>query len=247
MDSQTTHRTPTIRLYLLLIALAALLPVWGMAGHVAGRMAETERARLVKSASDTARDIAYGLELELAGLRGVMAALATSPALQSRDFKSFYDQARALPMARKARICLTDAAGEVLLDSTSPFTGSGGSGPMPTAFLDAPRRAGIARLRLPTRPGENPRLDITEEVTTTAGAQQFFLTAAFDPAMIWDGPLQRMDLPKDWLALVAEENTRVLVRMPPLEPLIGQTARPDSPIAAAFASNEVSGWTSGLS
>ncbi|MDJ0389090.1 PAS domain S-box protein [Roseomonas sp. E05] len=242
MNGQATQQPPSVRLYLLIIALAALLPVWGLAGHLAGRMAETERNRLLETASDAARDLAFNLEREVLGLHGELAALGTSPALQTGQFAAFHEQARALRMIRRTyHIRLTDAEGHVLVDSASPFRDPAAPGMELPVLPDAPQQAGISTLHFPADPGGSLRIDITEEVPRGPGQPPLLLTASIDPAMIWNEPLRNLDLPSGWIALVVDDSARILARQPTVAQLIGSEASPNGSIRSALDSQQVSG------
>ncbi|HWX49532.1 MAG TPA: PAS domain S-box protein [Roseomonas sp.] len=248
MTGRAIQQPPSVRLYLLLIALAALLPVWGLAGHLAGRMADTERTRLLEVAADAARDLAFDLEREVLGLRGELAALGTSPALQAGQFAVFHEQARALPMTRRTyRIRLTDFEGHVLVDSADTFQDPASSEAALPMLAHAPHQAGISALHPPDHPGATPRLDITEEIQRQGGAKSLFLTASLDPAMIWDEPLRNLDLPAGWLALVVDDTAEILARQPTVAQLIGTSAPAAGAIRSALESAEHFGWAEGRS
>ena len=248
MTGRAIQQPPSVRLYLLLIALAALLPVWGLAGHLAGRMADTERTRLLEAASDATRDLAFDLEREVLGLRGELAALGTSPALRAGEFEAFHEQARALPMTRRTyRIRLTDGEGHVLVDSTGAFHDPDAPDTELPVLAHAPHQAGISALHPPDRPGQAPRLDITEEIRRPDGAAPLFLTASIDPAMIWDEPLRNLELPPGWLALVVDDTAQILARQPAVAQVIGAPAPAAGAIRAALESAQRFGWAEGRS
>jgi PAS domain S-box-containing protein len=241
MTSRTTRRAPTVRLYLLLIALAAFLPVWGMAGHIAGRMAEAERERLAKQASDATRDLAFGLEREVLGLRGELAALGRSPALRDGELAAFHEQARTLPMTYRARIWLTDVQGHVVVDSGRPFVDPNQPGAVLPVLRDAPYRAGISTRQSLTA-DEPLRLDITEELPQPGGKPSLFLTASLDPMPLWRPRIQRLVLPAEWIVAIVDENARVLARTPPVGGLIGREVSADSPIRRVLGGRSSDGW-----
>ncbi|MXP65149.1 PAS domain S-box protein [Roseomonas sp. M0104] len=242
MSGQAIQQPPSVRLYLLLIALAALLPVWGLAGHLAGRMAETERNRLLETASDAARDLAFNLEREVLGLRGELVALGTSPALRAGQFAAFHEQAHALRAVRHTYdIRLTDTEGHVLVDSATPFHDPAVPLPDLPLLTHAPQKAGISTLYVPEHPREKLRIDITEEIPRSAGLPPLLLSASLDPATIWDEPLRNLGLPSGWTALVADDSARILARRPAVAQLIGTQGAAGGAIRTALDSQQASG------
>jgi len=244
MSRQAIQQPPSVRLYLLLIALAALLPVWGLAGHLAGRMAETERNRLLETASAAARDLAFDLEREVLGLRGELAALGTSPALRAGQFAAFHEQARALRMVRHTYdIRLTDTDGHVLVDSAAPFHDPALAGSDLPVLAHAPHKAGISTPHVPNQPDGTLRIDITEEVPRGSGQSPLLLTASIDPALIWNEPLRNLGLPAGWIALLVVDGARILARRPTAAELIGPEGAPGGAIRTALDSLQPSGAT----
>ncbi|MFC3126920.1 PAS domain S-box protein [Pseudoroseomonas globiformis] len=239
---QATRRAPTVRLYLLLIALAVFLPVWGMAGHVAGRMAEAERDRLSAQAAEAARELAFGLEREVLGLRGELAALGRSPALRNQDFAAFHEAARTLPMTYRARIWLTDVQGHIVVDSGRAFIDPHKPGIVLPVLRDAPRSTGISSRHSLTA-DEPLRLDITEELWPQGpGHPSLFLTASLDPMPLWRPRIQRLTVPSEWIVTIIDENARLLARSPPLPGSVGRELTATSPIRRVLRTDSNQGW-----
>lgn len=223
MTGPVPDRNPTVRLHLLLIALAALLPVWGLAGHVAGRMADAERTRIVTAAQGRSRELAFMLERDLLSLQAELAALGTSPSLLEGNLAAFRAQALALPLRQKARLRLTDADGRVLIDTAgTPETGTPEAGAPETgapkagvAALDAPPQRGISGLQPPERPGAPQGVDITQPVPQAEGGPpEYFLVATIDPAWLWGQHLEWAQLPPRWSAAVADAAGNIVARRP---------------------------------
>src|SRR5689334_3019168 len=82
--------------HLAAFAAAILLPCLSLAGFLLYQTAASGRARLEGEARGAARDIAFVLERELAGMTATLQALATAPSLQSDDLALFDRRAREL-------------------------------------------------------------------------------------------------------------------------------------------------------
>jgi len=127
-----------VRAHLVALALAVLLPTWGLAGYVAYRLAEAERSTLAAEGRQAARAVATSIELEAATLRASLVALATSPALDAGDLGAFQRQAREIQAQLGTRAVLLGPEDRLLADSAQP---------------DAAAPAGAASLPLP--PGDS--------------------------------------------------------------------------------------------
>jgi PAS domain S-box-containing protein len=242
MGSQVARRNPTVRLHLLIIALAALLPVWGLAGYIAWRMAAAERASLISDARDTTRNLAFTLERELLGLRGALTALGTSPALRQGDLATLLSQARAIRRSEGADFRLEDASGQVLFDTgrnddrpPAPLPGTAPAPPEP------PRPSGLATIR-PADSAMGPsRVEISQEVPR-GNAPPVMLTVSTDPARVWTDALLRAELPPGWFALIADADGRLIARVPfnGMEP--GRLLSPGGIARQTLNSGEPEGW-----
>ena len=212
--SRPTRHVPTVRLHLLIIALAALLPVWALAGHIAWRTAHAERNGVIQDARDAVRTLAFTLEREFLGLSAALTALGSDSAMRQGDLAALLDQALAMRRSDGADFRLTDADGQVLLDTSraQPLTGAG----LPPAAPSAgpPRPTGEAGLR--PAPAENgaPRVELSQEVPRGGGLAPVVLTMSTDPKRIWTDALLRAPLPPGWVATLADRSGRVVARVP---------------------------------
>lgn len=236
---------PTVRLHLLMIALAALLPLWALAGHIAGRMADAENERLAAAAREMSQGVAFVLEREILGLRGELSALATSPALRDGRYDVFHQQARAVLEGEEGRIRLTDRQGRVLVDTAIPFEDWADEDSLPV-LPESPQRSGVSNLRMD--PENNVyRVDIVQAVAVPSGPPRLFVSAEIAPQRIWSRPLELVDLPPGWIAVIADAEGRLIARLPPIEGMIGHRASSQSATQQAVASGEASGWLRGRS
>lgn len=250
--SSTDHGTPprqprgsAVRRHLLVLTLAALLPVWMLSGYAAWRDAETKRAAFITDARDAARNLAFVLEREVIGLRGALTALGSSPALQAEDYATFHAQAMALQSVDGSQIRLTDAAGKVLADTSIPFGEAEITAePPPSALNAAPLADGLSGILTSEQPGVAHQVALTLEVRRP-GKDPLFLSIGTDPLRLWLSSLRRAALPPGWIALIADAEGRIVAREPYDSGAAGRQMPAGSVARQALASGQVSGMGPG--
>ncbi len=237
------RRGSAVRRHLLVLTLAALLPVWMLSGYAAWRNAEGKRAVLLSDVRDSARNLAFVLEREVIGLRGALTALGSSPALQAGDYATFHAQAMALQSIDGSQIRLTDATGRVLADTSLPF-GQPPSDTPPSALNAAPLADGLSGILTSEDPGVAHQVALTLEVRRP-GQEPLFLSIGTDPLRLWLSSLRRAALPQKWVALIADAEGRIIAREPYDSSAAGRQLPADSAARQALASGQVSGMGPG--
>lgn len=121
--------TVPLRLLLILLTAAGLLPlalVGGWSLHSAAAHGRDEQAR---AALDLARALSSTVDAELDGAIATLASMARAPAIAAGDLPAFHDIARAQAAAQPEwlGVLLTDGEGRVLLRTTAPFGAQPGS------------------------------------------------------------------------------------------------------------------------
>jgi PAS domain S-box-containing protein len=107
-----------VRSYLVVLVLAALLPV-GIFGAVAiVRLARLERAASEQALREMARALSLAVDRELAGTRSTLLFLATSPHLRSGDLVAFHRQASDAVTLRGSAIVLFTRSGRELVNTS---------------------------------------------------------------------------------------------------------------------------------
>ena len=208
-----------VRVHLVALALLALLPAWGLAGYAAWRFAGVERARLLGIGQDMARDIATGVEREVAAMRASLAALATSPALIAGDLPAF---------DRQLGLLYGGGAVSVTLE---PMPRGGDAGALPALAHDAASGRPVLLFRAP----------ISDERTDPAQ-----LVLSTDAVLFWSAILQRARLPEGWVASVLDGAHVILARFPEPERFVGRPAHPDAlAVLRAAPQDEPGGWGTG--
>ncbi len=106
--------------HLAVFALSIVLPLWGLLGYVAWTSVRQARTDYQQQTMVVARNLALELDRELSGFTRMLAALATSPALQDGDLARFHDQAVQVTPVGGA-IVLRDRSGQQLVNTLFPF------------------------------------------------------------------------------------------------------------------------------
>jgi len=84
----------TLRTYLTILVLGAMLPGTVITGILVGRVFTHTRTATERRLLESAHSDAAALDREFAGVISVLEALATSPALDSSDLQGFHAEGR---------------------------------------------------------------------------------------------------------------------------------------------------------
>jgi PAS domain S-box-containing protein len=110
-----------IQWHLALFGMGILVPVLIIAGIVATRLADNERAQYQGDALDLARGVAVDIDRELDTAIAMAQALALAPSLQNADFAEFDAYARRIRNIRGNGVVFRDLAGQQLVNVRLPF------------------------------------------------------------------------------------------------------------------------------
>ena len=123
-----TGMTISLRRLLILLSAIGLLPLallglWSL--HTAGQYQQREQERAML---DLARALSSAVDAELDGSVSTLASMARAPAIGGGDLRAFYDITRRQSVAQPEwlAVILTDADGNILFRTTSPFGAAGG-------------------------------------------------------------------------------------------------------------------------
>ncbi|WP_428565490.1 MAG: sensor histidine kinase [Solidesulfovibrio sp. DCME] len=121
MNMGSLGKWRTIRFRLACLVAACVVPVWLAAGWLVAIAYQNKKQTVETQLRDTAQSLRLSLDEEIARIQAALAALATSPALDARDFKAFHEQARRLLESYKdADIILADATTQQLVNTYLP-------------------------------------------------------------------------------------------------------------------------------
>ncbi len=194
-----TRPALSIRARLVLIVLAAAIPLALLSAWTALQLAERERDSRREALVFAARTILSGVEAEIEASLALGSALAAAPALVENDFVSFRKQAEAaLERMPGGRIVVSDPAGQQLVNTGLP-PGS----PLPRRLsLDVPMRA--FQTRQPQISdvfvGALARTPIASvEVPVFRDGQPHVIVSSILEPENFLGLLNRQDTPEGWL------------------------------------------------
>ena len=107
---------------LTMLALSILVPLLAFSALVLWRVIEVEQSRAEQAATIAADTLSRDIERDLRAVAATLLGLATSPALQTRDYSTFYAQAAAVQQLLNAPILLRDfRTGEQVVNTRLKF------------------------------------------------------------------------------------------------------------------------------
>ena len=199
---------------LLLVAVAAAIPVLLFGGWVAYLIAEHERADARWAASETAERVTERVGSQLSAQLQVAEALAASAALDGPDLQAFYTEAERLKASRPLwhTIQLADPSGAQVLNLLRPSDATLG----PT--VDRASFERVVRTGRPAIGGIGPvgiisgqRLVALRVPVMRDGQLSYVLSVALAP----DGVrsiLRGAGAPEDWIGAIVDAEGRIIAR-----------------------------------
>ncbi|MDQ6679700.1 MAG: response regulator [Pseudomonadota bacterium] len=221
----------SLRLRLILLALAVFLPVLVAALWVIGRTYESERAGLERGLSDTTRALSLVVEKELSRRETVARILADSPYLDGApnlpevDLRRFDQQARRATDGIGGWVVLSTPEGQVL-NTSRPF---GAPLPQPIAGEPAsfPFVTGAPVLSAIGRDEVSGQMVSSFQVPVTRGGQTLMNVGL----RLLPADLQRIvdmqRLPAGWITGVIDSHGVMVARSPDPARWVGQSASDD--------------------
>ena len=239
----------SVRVYLVALVLALLLPAWAVATFTAFRLAEAGREAIAAEALETTRAVAAATEREIGALRASLIALSTSPALVEGDLARFHHQASTLAAAIGVEVILTAPDGRQLVNTTLPF-----GQPLPRAtWSDGLDRGGaetsdmlvseVFRAPVGGRATVAVSLPVRLPSSDPDGPPDM-LSIGADAVRFWSQALRHVALPPGWSAAVRDRRGTILARQPDPERFVGQAAPSDAlAVTRATLDGAQSGWS----
>lgn len=124
----TPRKSRRISDLLTLLVLSILLPLLAFSAVVLWRVTEVEQSRAEQEAGIAANTLSQDIERDLRGITATLSGLSTSPALQTRDYKTFYAQADEVARMLGLPILVRDLrTGQQIINTRVPF-----GAPLPT-------------------------------------------------------------------------------------------------------------------
>ncbi|TWA71848.1 PAS domain S-box-containing protein [Azospirillum baldaniorum] len=266
-DEQVQAGGLSLRTGLVLLVMAALLPMLGFAGWTVFRMAETQSAAIERSGQDLARTLAVAIDRELMAMETALQVLTTSPHLAKGDLAAFHRQAIEVLQHKGSRregvhIVLSNAQGQQLINTRRPF-----GEPLPrTAVTGLVRRTAdsgqtqISEIFMGVV-AQRPLVAVALPITQNGPSEH--VLAMSIPTEMFIEVLRQQSLPEGWIAALWDRQGVVITRTAASDTFTGTpisaevfrrtasassgtftaVARDGTPLFNAFARSELSGWT----
>ncbi len=111
----------TIRVRLMLLVSAIIIPVVLFAGVLLTVFQKNEHARMQEAVFDVVRRASTIIDREIAEMTATLEVLATAPSLINGDFEAFDRQARVVLKSRGRYVSMRDLQGQQIVNSNLPF------------------------------------------------------------------------------------------------------------------------------
>ncbi len=249
------------RTHILVLIVACLLPMVGLALVSSERLAELARQASEAQSLSTVRALGAAVDVKLKTGAAQLSALATARSMRDGDFARLYQQAVQIGKLSSAFIILANADGSTVFNTRLPFDEKLSS----LATVDLVRevaRTGKTQVSDVFSGTSSKRLKVTVNVPVPPqpGAGHV-LVMSFDIAEI-SATLAEQSLPPRWAASIVDRNNRIVGRSRALETYGGQPAsasftaqtagkteavftgadRDGIPLLTAFTTSAYSGW-----
>ncbi|WP_448203269.1 response regulator [Azospirillum sp. sgz302134] len=257
----------SLRSGLVLLVMAAMLPMLGFAGWTVIRMAETQSAAIERSGQDLARTLAVAIDRELSSMAAALQVLTSSHYLAMDDFAGFHRQANEVLRNKDIRregihIVLTDAHGQQITNTRRPY-----GEPLPVAAVPGMiRRAadtGQTQVSEVFNGAVAGRPLVAIAVPVLREGQPRRVLALSVPTEVLASVLKRQGLPDGWIAGIWDRQGIFVTRTEaasaftgtPVSPEVFRvtsaaqagtfsgTTREGVALFSAYARSELSGWT----
>src|SRR5262245_35460663 len=116
------NRPLKLRTLLIVLVLAALLPVLIFTFEMFRQKARLQHEAVERGMRDTVRALSLAVDREIGAVRAVLETLAESPHLDTGNLRSFYELCRrTLANRKESRLMLFVRSGQQLLNTARPF------------------------------------------------------------------------------------------------------------------------------
>ena len=225
-----------MRTQLLIVTAVSIVPVVLAAGIAIHQIRQDEKEAALQNLKETVRATALIIDREVQGSLMGLKALGTSPHLETRDFKAFYEQAKVLNQPPDSWTLLLDSTGAQVLNTAVPF----GTQLPPPATLERVSKVIASQQPLVSGALKSP---LTGKMVTTvyaptpaAGGKSFVMAQAFSLDH-WRNTAMQGPFPANWIVAVIDKNGNFISRSHEAEQRVGSQARVEL-VAAAAAGNE---------
>jgi PAS domain S-box-containing protein len=262
MKALLRRHTLGIRAQLIILVLATVLPLVGLASYAMIRTVDGERVRIERDAKERVAGLLADLDRQITGIQAELQVLAVSPSLQSGDFAALDRQMREALKIQGTSIVLHDTKAQQLLSTNRPF-----GEPLPRATnsemhdrvveTGKPQISDLIIGAVLRRPILTVGVPVFRD-----GKVAYVLAMGLGPEIL-SALLNEQNLPAGWTAGVFDRNFLIVAHNRNLAHLIGQPAMPalraqisksdegwfrsvtkdGVPVYSAFKRSPITGWT----
>lgn len=202
-----------IRTYLVLMAIAILLPTAIFSAAALQQLRNGERDAALRGLHETARAMALTLDRELTRSTTMLEHLGRSASLETGDLRKFYQEAAQLQKSPRSWIVMVDANGQQLINTARPFT--------ETLYHSTGTTTDLARQVIATQQPIASNLlrgNVTKKLVTVLhvpvpahGGTRYVLMQAFS-VDFFDQAIERQHAPYDWLIRIIGRDGRIIAQ-----------------------------------
>ena len=227
MNKENQTLNMKLRSHLILLVVAALLPVLIFAGVMIVLLGKEQEKAQKDNLLDVARALSLAIDRELLASIRTLEALATSQHLDSGELRKFYEQAKRVLEAHQGwdNMLLVDLSGQQLINLRRPF-----GSPLP--------RSGAPELiRQVSETGQPAVSNLfwgyiaqrhllgVDVPVIRNGKVRYVLTASFSPGLLTKLLLQQRSSP-DFASAAIDRNKIIIARTRNIEQFLGKPAGP---------------------
>jgi PAS domain S-box-containing protein len=262
MKAHLERLTLGIQARLVILVLATVLPLVGLASFAMIRTVDNERTRIQRDAKERVADLLANVDRQITGIQAELGVLAVSPSLQSGDFADFDRQMREALKIQGTSIVLHDTKAQQLLSTNRPY-----GEPLPRAtnseMHDRVVETGKPQISDLIIGAVLRRPILTVGVPVFRDGKVSYVLAMGVGPEILSTLLNEQNLPRGWSAGIFDRNGLIVGHTRDLGHLVGQPATPTLraqiskglegwfpsvtkegvPVYSAFRRSPISGWT----
>jgi hypothetical protein len=224
-----------LRVYLILMAIAILIPVIAFSALALRMLQNAERAAALRGLHETANGIALLVERELYSAEAALRVLASSNHLSNGNMAAFYEQARIINKGPDGWVVLLDENGQQIINTIIPF---GTRLPPPAAGTHVEQvlvKNGTFVSGVITG-SASQRLATTLSIPVVLkNGRQYVLAKTFSTEH-FNRLISSARVPPQWLVAIIDGQGRFIARSQNKEELVGKQASPE--LVAAMHQHE---------
>lgn len=245
-----------------MLTLVTVLPLVALASIGMLRLVDDQRAQTENDVKQMAESLLADLDRQISAVQAELQVLATSPSLQTGDFRDFDEQMRAALKIRGTSIVLHDTRGQQLLSTNRPF-----GEPLPhatnTEMHDRVVATGKPQISDLIMGAVLRRPILVVGVPVFRDGQVVYVLAMGIGPEILAALLHEESLPQDWIAGIFDRKGIIVARNQDIDRFLGKQVGPTLrqamagsegswfpsvtsdgiPVYSTFRRSAVTGWT----